>query len=237
MPDQNARIVRGLSIATVVMSSLAILSVLAVAVLVAVFGGYASDPAFIQHIADDAYGTGAGMGGVAPESTDVLAAAISLGVGIVMAALVWIVACSTVTLIAGIVGIRSGSKQQKLGTAFGWAIAGAAMSFLSGRLVTMALIIVSAVYLNKMRNYPVIPYGQPYPCGQPPYPYGQPYPYNQPYPCGQPYDGFGSETPATGAAGQPRPYGQQAADACSQQMPEHGQPPAQHGEDERPEAR
>ena len=26
----------------------------------------------------------------------------------------------------------------------------------------MALLIVSAVYLNKMRKYPTIPYGQPY---------------------------------------------------------------------------
>ena len=65
--------------------------------------------------------------------------------------------------------------------AFGWAIAGAVMSFLTGRLITMALLIVSAVYLNKMRKYPTIPYGQPY------NPYGQ---YGA--------NGYGQQTPGYG---------------------------------------
>ena len=175
MPDSNARIVRGLSIATVVISVLAILAVLAVAVLLAVLGSYMNDPAFVQRVIDEAYSQGSSVHGITANDVTML---VSLGIGTILAALVWSAICSALALVAGIVGIRNSSKQEKLGTAFGWAIAGAVMSFLTGRLITMALLIVSAVYLNKMRKYPTIPYGQPYnPYGR----YGQQTPgYGQP---------------------------------------------------------
>ncbi len=178
MPDSNARIVRGLSIATVVISVLAILAVLAVAVLLAVLGSYMNDPAFVQRVIDEAYSQGSSVRGITANDVTML---VSLGIGTILAALVWSAICSALALVAGIVGIRNSSKQEKLGTAFGWAIAGAVMSFLTGRLITMALLIVSAVYLNKMRKYPTVPYGQPY------NPYGQ---YGA--------NGYGQQTPGYG---------------------------------------
>ena len=141
MPDSNARIVRGLSIATVVISVLAILAVLTVAVLLAVLGSYMNDPAFVQRVIDEAYSQGSSVRGITANDVTML---VSLGIGTILAALVWSAICSALALVAGIVGIRNSSKQEKLGTAFGWAIAGAVMSFLTGRLITMALLIVSA---------------------------------------------------------------------------------------------
>ena len=122
MPDSNARIVRGLSIATVVISVLAILAVLAVAVLLAVLGSYMNDPAFVQRVIDEAYSQGSSVRGITANDVTML---VSLGIGTILAALVWSAICSALALVAGIVGIRNSSKQEKLGTAFGWAIAGA----------------------------------------------------------------------------------------------------------------
>ncbi len=138
MPDSNARIVRGLSIATVVISVLAILAVLAVAVLLAVLGSYMNDPAFVQRVIDEAYSQGSSVRGITANDVTML---VSLGIGTILAALVWSAICSALALVAGIVGIRNSSKQEKLGTAFGWAIAGAVMSFLTGRLITAVLLV------------------------------------------------------------------------------------------------
>ena len=112
MPDSNARIVRGLSIATVVISVLAILAVLAVAVLLAVLGSYMNDPAFVQRVIDEAYSQGSSVHGITANDVTML---VSLGIGTILAALVWSAICSALALVAGIVGIRNSRQAGEAG--------------------------------------------------------------------------------------------------------------------------
>ena len=125
MPTSHARIVRGLSIATIVISALAILAVAVAAVFMGFLGSYLSDPAFLQSLMyeTDSYSS---------LTIDELSLVMSLGVGTIMVALVWSLVCSVVTLVGGIMDMRGASRPEKLGGAFGWAIAGAVASFLTG---------------------------------------------------------------------------------------------------------
>ena len=204
MPTSHARIVRGLSIATIVISALAILAVAVAAVFMGFLGSYLSDPAFLQSLMyeTDSYSS---------LTIDELSLVMSLGVGTIMVALVWSLVCSVVTLVGGIMDMRGASRPEKLGGAFGWAIAGAVASFLTGRIITTVLFVIAAVYLNKMRNTPVAAYGQPVA------PYGQPAGYGQPMGYAQP-----------GMYGQPMDYGQQPTGYVQGQQ-EYAQPahPAQ----------
>lgn len=128
-------------------------------------------------------------------------------------ALLWEAATALVTLIAGIVGIRNARNQQKLGGVFGWSIAGAICALLGGRIATMVLCIIMAVFANKDKNAPV--YATAYPsqsyAGQPNQYYA-----NQPY-TQQPYTG--------------QQYNQQAYDPAAYQsqvaQPVYTQPVAQ----------
>ena len=82
--------------------------------------------------------------------------------------LVWGALCAAVSLVAGILGIRVPTHPDKSGSAFGWSIAGAIVAVLSGRFVTAVLLVIAAVYANKLRH--------PEPSGyQPQQPYGQPW--------------------------------------------------------------
>ena len=53
---------------------------------------------------------------------------------------------------AGILGLRNASKPDKLKGAFVWAIVGAVAAGLSGRMITMALLIVSTFFISKVRK-------------------------------------------------------------------------------------
>ena len=68
--------------------------------------------------------------------------------------MIWLVIYYGVVLVAGIMGLQASARPEKLGTAFGWAIAGAALSLLGGNLITMALLIIAAVYSNMPRTPP-----------------------------------------------------------------------------------
>lgn len=203
MPTSHARIVRGLSIATIVISALAILAVAVAAVFMGFLGSYLSDPVFLQSLMNetDSYSS---------LTIDELSLFMSLGVGTIMVALVWSLVCSVVTLVGGIMGMRGASRPEKLGGAFGWAIAGAVASFLTGRIITTVLFVIAAVYLNKMRNAPVAAYGQPVA------PYGQPAGYGQ-----QPSQPMGYVQP--GAYVQPMGYDQQLS-GYAQGQQEYAQP-------------
>lgn len=178
MQDSNARTLRGVSIAVIILAVLAIVIFLLGTVAVAMFGAIASDPSWYGNgISLDDYDHGY-YDSLSPEAT---AGIVAASLGIAVAALVWCILCSVVTLIAGVLGVRNHDKPEKQGGVFGWSIAGAIAAFLSGRIITVILLVIAAVYSNKLRNAANNPYGQP--------PYAQP--------------GYGQPM-------QPQPYGQQA---------------------------
>lgn len=185
MQESNARTLRGVSIAVIVLSILAIATFLLGAIAVGVFGAIATDPSLYgDGIAIDGYNRGR-YDSLSPEG---VAGVVGLSLGIATAFLVWGMLCAAVSLIAGILGIRNNSKPEKLGAVFGWSIAGAVVAFLSGRIVTTILLVVAAVYAHKLRNPAPTPYMQPQPVyGQPYQP--QPYAGQQPYAAPQPYTG------------------------------------------------
>lgn len=64
---------------------------------------------------------------------------------------IWVLLCHGAMLVAGIIGLRFGSKPSKLKMVFGWSIAGAIASLLSCSFVSMVLLIIMAVFAYKDR--------------------------------------------------------------------------------------
>lgn len=212
MQNSDARIVRGISIAVIVLSVISAVLFLLGAIVLGAVGAFASDPSL--------YGNGISAPGydhgyydyLSPEGA---ASLMGLSLGLATAALVWALLCSIGTLVAGILGMRNHDKVEKLGSAFGWAIAGAVLALLSGRFITMILLIVAAIYINKVRNPVANPYAQPM---YAPQGYGQPY--QQP-------QGYGQQ-PYAQSAPQPVAYQQPAQPAqptLGQQDPSQPQAP------------
>lgn len=164
MPNPDARLVRGLSIAVIVLSALALAGCLLLFVALGIGGALLSDPSSIVIAHNDPEF----MEAIAsnPHSGTV-AALTALGLGFAVVGVIWLVICHGVVLVAGILGLQASARPEKLGAAFGWAIAGAVLSLLCANLITMALLIIAAVYLNKLRTPPYQP--------QPPMPPMPPY--------------------------------------------------------------
>lgn len=213
MLTSDARVVRGLSIANIVLSSLAIVGAILTLGITALTVVAMSDPSLVGVIEQ----------GLDPSDLRDLRAsgyssaeAIALGTGIIgiggAATGIWLLICGVLDLVASVLNLRSCTRPEKVKSSFVWAIVGAVMALLHGGLITMALFIVAAVYLNKMKKASAAaPYG---------YGYGQP--------------GF-SEQPGTYNAAAyaqptpPRPYGQPQQPAAQQpavQQPVATQQPA-----------
>lgn len=214
MQTSRAKTIRGLSIAVVILSAISIVGSLFCLVFLGVGGVALSDPE-LQGMVDSAIyvdpESAAEMERLNLDSSDVMGMmGVLLGLG--SAYIIWAIICSIVSLIAGIMGIRNCDKIEKLGGTFGWAIAGAVVSFLYGNIITCVLLVISAVCISRDRKAATaIPYGQPaaYTQMNQPY-YGAP---QQPY-AGQP------QQPYVAQPGQP--YGAQPA-----QAPYYGQQPMQ----------
>lgn len=209
MLTSDARVVRGLSIANIVLSSLAI------AGAILILGGTAlaviamSDPSLagiIEESLDPSDLRDLRASGLSADE------AIAFGTGVVgiggAATGIWTLICGALNLVAGILNLRSCTRPEKVQGSFVWAIVGAVAALFRGALITMALFIVAAVYLNKMKKASMAaPYG---------------YGYNQP--------GFNEQPGACNAAAYnqpapPRPYGQPQQPAAPQ--PIAPQPTAQ----------
>lgn len=67
-----------------------------------------------------------------------------IGAGVAM--VVVLVVCHIVALIAGVKAMRNSADVAKLGSVFGWSIAGAVASFVGSNFVTMVLLIIVAVF-------------------------------------------------------------------------------------------
>ncbi len=254
--SSDAKTVRGLSIAVVVLSALSILAVILGFAALAAFGVVANDPSFVSELNQELQETAQGNTNYFDDDYAVYQALSETDASTVMGvvfglgafALAWGLIGSVVPLVSGILGIRNCARRGKLNMTFVWAIIGAVASLLIGNLVTMALLIISAVYLNKLKKAPAEqpPYGYN---GQSPYGYGQPYGYNpqQPYGYGQqqPY-GYTQQQPSgnpdspygQSPYGQQNPYGQQSepfgqqTGSPSQATPSDGSSPDANGASE-----
>ena len=227
--SSDAKTVRGLSIAIIILSAIGILFVLLGFAGLAWFDMLASDPSFVSELNDamqatanssspfdddyESYRLIASMDATTVVSIFVTFGGVLLGLG---------AACIVVSLVSGILGVKNCERREKTGAIFGWMIAGAILALLSGRFITMVLTIIAAVYANRLKKAPA---AQPAPaqgCYQQPYPYQQaPYSYNQqPYrqQPGNPSQPYGYAQPPANP-GQPadpgaqpyaqQPYGQQ----------------------------
>ncbi|MDO4182626.1 MAG: hypothetical protein Q4E12_03340 [Coriobacteriia bacterium] len=69
----------------------------------------------------------------------------------VVLGVIGIIVCA-ISLIAGILALRNAGKKEKLMGAFVWTIIAAIVAFFSARIVSMILLIILAVFINKVRS-------------------------------------------------------------------------------------
>lgn len=165
MQESDIRVVRGVSIATIVLSILAILGCLLVIALFAFGGVVASDPSnfdgYVEYRDDSGMTNGLdAQYEMDAEETSALVTGVFGFLGVFAG--LGLVLC-VISLVAGIVGIRNCRNPQTVGKIFGWSIAGAICSILMGRLVSCILLVVNAVYANRLKKAAANPamYAQP----------------------------------------------------------------------------
>ncbi|OUO86157.1 hypothetical protein B5F40_15315 [Gordonibacter sp. An230] len=207
MQDSNARTIRGISIAVIILSALALIAFVLGAIAIGAFGAFASNSSlYVSGIAIDGYNHGYYDSLSAEEAAGLIGGSMFL----VACLLVWGALCSAVSLVAGILGIRVPSNPKKTSSVFGWSIAGAVASVLSGRLISAVLLVIAAVYANKLRNPEAVGYQPQQPYTQQPWSQQQGY-YQQPW--GQ-QQGYGHYVPTY-----PQPTNATSANAAVQTMP------------------
>lgn len=95
--------------------------------------------------------------------------------GVLIALIVLATAVYVVSLIAAILSLRNCRKPDKLTGAFVWSIIAAVLSCLACHLITTVLLIISCVYISKVRKFRELPQGAaPEPEAGPVHPAGQP---------------------------------------------------------------
>lgn len=149
--NSDSRVVKGLNIATLIITILGIVGALIIIFTAALGGAAVSDPSVARSLNADVnlYTNGA-------EEIDPSVVAIFLAAfGGVVGGLVLI--AKIVALIASILALRNADKPEKLGAAFVWAIIAAIISFLFGSIISCVLFVVSAVYINRVKRGPVAP--------------------------------------------------------------------------------
>ena len=191
--NSDIRVVRGLGIATIVLSSIGIAAGLAVALLMGVASTSLNDPVVVNALVEEMQSSGSSSAFDDPsayssydfsgmsqdEVMEVASASIMLLVGLS----VGFVVVQAVCLVAGIMALRASKDPAKLGAVFGWSIAAAVVSLFVGSIISLVLFILLAVFSSRARKaYAVTGGGY-----QPPMP-GQPYQQqpNAPQQLGQP---------------------------------------------------
>lgn len=221
--DSDVRVVRGINIATAVVSSLLVVFSLFLIILLSLSSTMLTDPEFVDDVMSEMQSEGSSAfdgdsyyddydySGLSQEESK---AVVTLGITTIIVMGVGYFLCKIVALIASIWALRAVKNPRKVGSAFGFAIAAIVVSVLTGSFISGALFVVSAVYLNRMRKaykyaagYGQAPYGYAQP-GQPPYGYSGPGQFGQGQPGQQPqgYSQPGQPPYGYGETGQP-PYG------------------------------
>lgn len=180
--NPDSRVVRGVSIAAIVLSALGILGGLVVALFMGIASTSLNDPAVVNALMSElqSSSSSSAFDGSSPYSTydysgmtqDEAMAVASASIFMMVGLSFGYVLCKVVCLVAGIIALRSCTNPAKLGGAFGWSIAAAIVSFLVGGMISMVLFIVSAVFVSRVRKaYAAAPMGA--------YGYQQPQQYQQ----------------------------------------------------------
>lgn len=191
MNSSDSRIVKGINVATAIFAGLGILCALLGFLLCGVAMSAVNDPALMNDVvaeleySSSAFDEGGAVIEGGPLTVDEASAAASVGMTVLMVLLGLYLVTKLVGLIASIMAIRNCAKPEKLGGAFGMAIASAVLAFLFGGFISGILFVVSAVYISRIRKGGQLineaPYGYAQPgYGQQPQQYGQPQP-QQPY--------------------------------------------------------
>ena len=168
--NPDSRVVRGVSIAAIVLSALGILGGLVVALFMGIASTSLNDPAVVNALVSElqSSSSSSAFDGSSPYSTydysgmtqDEAMAVASASIFIMVGLSLGYVLCKVVCLVAGIIALRSCTNPAKLGGAFGWSIAAAIVSFLVGGMISMVLFIVSAVFVSRVRKaYAAAPMG------------------------------------------------------------------------------
>lgn len=170
--NQDMRVVRGLSIATIVLSALGILGGLAMALFMGIASASLNDPTVVNALVDElrSSGSSSAFDGSSPYSaydfsgmteSEAMAAAsasIMLMIGLSFGYVIAKVVC----LIAGIFALRSCSNPAKLGGAFGLGIAAAILSVFMGGMVSLVLFVIMTVFVSRARKAYAAMAGTPY---------------------------------------------------------------------------
>lgn len=169
MPNSNARVVRGLSIANIVLSALGILAsffILFLALAVMVAAGDPSTASSVEWSFSASEWSELSRLGITPSNINE-AGFGAIGIVMGICGVLCLIIC-VVLLIAAIINLRSTTRPEKVNGSFVWAVVGAVLSILTGSIITGILFIVAAVYLNKLKKAPVNVPGA-FPAGQPGY--------------------------------------------------------------------
>ena len=149
MQGKYTGFIRGLGIAAIALSAIALLACLFCAIVLGMvgsaFGSGMMNQLSYELIHEFDYYYGPMVAGGLDSVAGLVAGIIGLMVG-------WEVLTCIVSLIAGILGTRNAGNPAKLGGLFGWGIAGAAAALLGGRIITMALLIIMAVLAKKTQD-------------------------------------------------------------------------------------
>lgn len=231
MQTDHAKTIKGLSIATIVLSSIAILGCL-IGFFALGVGGFAAntygldaihysqnhvDHSMAAHMGDGYYGSYA-------FSEDDLMGLLEFALVLGTIGIAWGLLCAIVSLVAGIIGLRGANVPERLGRVFGWGIAGAVAAFLSGRIITCVLLVIAAVYASKDKNAPMLANGtwsQAAPTAQPDGAWGAAAQPGATW--GAPGYGYGTGTGYGTTPGYEQAVGYGAAPSYGQPAPEYDQ--------------
>ncbi len=151
MQGKHTGAIRGLGVAAIALSAVALLTCLFSAIILAMTGSVFSGSMMesLSYELMHGYSYGYSYDPLIAEGMSSIAGLIMGIIGLVVG---WEVLTCIVSLIAGILGVRNAANPAKLGGVFGWGIAGAAAAFLGGRLITMGVLIAMAVLAKKSQD-------------------------------------------------------------------------------------
>lgn len=158
-PTSNAKAISGLSIAVVVLASIALATFVIGWIFVVLGGSLFNDwgPRALEYgLQHHDYGSHHGYVDDYGLTVGDIMELGNFGLFVGGAAVLWEALMSAVSLVAGILGVKNGKIPEKLGSVFGWGIAAAICSLLSGRVIAMILSIIVAVlaYRDKRSSIP-----------------------------------------------------------------------------------
>lgn len=144
MNTSHAKAIRGLGIATVVVAAICIVLMVLVAAGLAFGTAAINDPSLSDSVSFGAVSGSIELDSFSFTDNPVFFLSVLMGAGVVL--VVALVVCHIVALVAGVKAIRNSADTAKLGSVFGWSIAGAVTSLIGSNFVTMVLLIIVAVF-------------------------------------------------------------------------------------------